>query len=76
MDHIERRLLDVLEEAIKLEREAVDRYRHGMELASEEEIRQMFERLALDEEGHEKILKERYAQIKKKLGLKIMKEDD
>jgi len=75
MEHIERKLLEVLEEAIRLEREAVERYRHGKELSSQEEVKQMFEKLAQDEEGHERILRERYGQIKKKLGLKIMKDD-
>jgi len=75
MEHIERKLLEVLEEAIKLEREAAERYRHARELSSQEEVKEMFERLAQEEEVHERILKERYAQIKKRLGLKIMKDD-
>lgn len=75
MEYIERKLLDVLEEAIRLEREAADRYRHAKELSSLGEIKEMFERLAQEEEVHEQILKERYAQIKKRLGLKIMKDD-
>ncbi|MDH5476725.1 MAG: rubrerythrin [Nitrospinota bacterium] len=72
---MERKLLEVLEEAIRLEREAADRYRHGKELASLQEIKDMFEQLALDEEGHERILKLRYSEIKKRLGLKIMKDE-
>ena len=76
MEHIERKLLEVLEEAIRMERQAAERYRMGKELAVQEEIKQMFERLANDETEHERILKERYVQIKKRLGLKIMKEDE
>ncbi|MDH5638482.1 MAG: hypothetical protein OEZ04_08325, partial [Nitrospinota bacterium] len=64
MEHIERKLLDVLVEAIRLEREAADRYRQAKELSSLEEIKEMFERLAQEEEVHEQILKDRYAQIK------------
>jgi rubrerythrin len=76
MEHIERKLLEILEQAIQMEKLAAERYRRGQELAVQEDVKLMFEKLVQDEMGHERLLKERYIQIKKKLGLKIMKEDE
>ncbi|MBI4664835.1 MAG: rubrerythrin [Nitrospinae bacterium] len=71
---VEELLLDILEEAIEEEKSSRARYLRGYELAVDEEAKKMFQRLAQDEEAHEHVLKERYYQIKKRLGLKVMKD--
>ncbi|VAX22732.1 hypothetical protein MNBD_NITROSPINAE01-313 [hydrothermal vent metagenome] len=72
--HLEEKLLDVLEEAILEEIASAARYRHALGLARDDEVRAMLEKLVHDEEAHERILKERYHEIKKRLGLKVMKD--
>lgn len=71
---IERKLLAVLEEAIEDEKMSASRYRHGVKLAVDPELKGMFEKLVADEIQHEKVLKDQYYEIKKRLGLKIISE--
>ncbi len=72
---IEHELLEILEEAIKEEIASTNRYKRGAQLAEEQDVIRMFEQLAADEAIHEKILKERYYDIKKRLGLKLINDD-
>lgn len=69
---VERKLLSILEEAIKEEKLSTARYQHGARLSVDPELKKMFEKLEADEIAHEKVLKERYYEIKKRLGLKII----
>jgi rubrerythrin len=69
---IERKLLAILEEAIEDEKLSAARYRHGAKLAVDPELKEMFDRLVDDEIQHEKVLKDQYYEIKKRLGLKII----
>ncbi|MBI5815110.1 MAG: rubrerythrin [Nitrospinae bacterium] len=71
---VEEEILAILEEAIREERESASRYQKGLALAADPEVKSMFERLIRDEETHERVLKERYYEIKKRLGLKVMKD--
>ncbi len=71
---IEEKLLKIYEEAILDEQTSAARYRHALQYAKNDEVKQMFERLIEDEENHERILKERYYEIKKRLGMKVMKD--
>ncbi|MGK7346652.1 MAG: hypothetical protein ACNS63_12675 [Candidatus Nitrospinota bacterium M3_3B_026] len=71
---IERKLLEILEEAIAEEAASADRYRRALKYARDEQARSLLERLVKDELAHEQALKERYYQIKKRLGLKVMKD--
>lgn len=75
-DLVEKELLEILEEAIQEERTSAARYRRGSKMATDPEVKNMFDRLAADEIGHEKALKERYYEIKKRLGLKVMGGDE
>ncbi len=72
---VEQKLLNVLEKAILEEQASTARYKHGASIALEGEVREMFEKLAEDELEHERLLKKQYYEIKKRLGLKVMKED-
>ncbi|VAX15048.1 hypothetical protein MNBD_NITROSPINAE03-2032 [hydrothermal vent metagenome] len=69
---VELKLLSILEEAIEEEKMSAARYRHGFKLAEDPALKKMFEKLEADEIAHEKVLKERYYEIKKRLGLKII----
>ena len=71
----EKEILSILEEAIKRERAAFNLYSRGAGLAEKKEIREIFERLALEEQGHEKLLSDIYHTYKKKLGLKVLHGD-
>ena len=73
---LEEALLKVLEEAILDEQASAARYAHGATLARDPEMIAMFEQLKVDEERHEEALKERYRSIKKRLGLKIMRDGE
>jgi rubrerythrin len=73
---VEERLLKILEEAILDEKASAARYRHGAELARDPDVKKMFDDLAADEIAHEATLKERYHEIKKRLGLKVMRDDE
>ncbi|VAX24351.1 hypothetical protein MNBD_NITROSPINAE02-136 [hydrothermal vent metagenome] len=70
---VEEKLLEILEEAIVDEKASAGRYTHALELAREDESRELLKKLARDELEHERLLKERYHEIKKRLGLKIIK---
>jgi len=69
---VELKLLSILEEAIEEEKMSAARYRHGFKLSEDPVLKKMFEKLETDEIAHEKVLKERYYEIKKRLGLKII----
>ncbi|VAX25168.1 hypothetical protein MNBD_NITROSPINAE03-1189 [hydrothermal vent metagenome] len=69
---VELKLLSILEEAIEEEKMSAARYRHGFKLSRDPVLKKMFEKLEADEIVHEKVLKERYYEIKKRLGLKII----
>ncbi|MGI5862128.1 MAG: ferritin-like domain-containing protein [Myxococcales bacterium] len=62
----ERSLFDIFAAGIEDERKAAQLYRRGAELAGRDTpLGQMFERMAREEEEHEKRLLEQYAEIKK-----------
>lgn len=71
----EEKLLKILEEAILDEIASAARYRHGLEFAQDPESIAMLEKLVKDEEAHEHALKERYYEIKKRLGMKVIDKD-
>ncbi len=73
---LEEKLLKILEEAILDEQASAARYGHGAELSRDPEMIAMFEQLQEDERRHEEALKERYRSIKKRLGLKIMRDGE
>lgn len=73
---LEEKLLKVLEEAILDEQASAARYRHGADLSTDPEMKAMFEGLEEDEKRHEEALKVRYRAIKKRLGLKIMRDGE
>ena len=62
-------LLAILEDAIADERAAQDKYRRGLERCADPEACRMFERLLREEEAHERALSQRYAEVKKRIGL-------
>jgi len=72
----EKEILSILEEAIKRERAAYNLYSRGFRLAEKAEIKNMFEKLAQEELGHEKLLTEIYHDYKKRLGLKVLHNDE
>ncbi len=74
-EKVDRELLEILEEAITEEQNSAQRYQRGAELATEGEVKAMFEKLAADEVIHEQVLRKRYYEIKKRLGLKVFKEE-
>jgi rubrerythrin len=74
-DPIEKRLIEILRVAIEDEVKAQKRYKRGALLASNPEIKEMFNRLLAEECEHERKLTETYREIKKRLGLKIFAED-
>jgi len=73
---VEQKLLLILEEAIEEEKMSAARYRHGFKLSEDPLLKKMFEKLEADEIAHEKVLKDRYYEIKKRLGLKIIVDSD
>ena len=74
-DPVEMELLKILEEAIREEKASAQRYRRGEELAGDPDAKKMFKKLVDDEVMHEKVLKERYYEIKKRLGLKVIRDE-
>jgi len=74
-DPIEKRLIEILRVAIEDEVRAQKRYKRGALLASNPEIKEMFNRLLAEESEHERKLTETYREIKKRLGLKIFSKD-
>ncbi len=73
---VERKLLVILEEAIAEEKMSAARYRTGARLADDPQLIAMFQKLADDEVEHEKALKQRYYEIKKRLGLKVVSDGE
>lgn len=71
---VEEKLLKILEEAIVDENASTERYQYALSLAKEKETRDLLEKLVKDEMEHEALLKDRYHEIKKRLGFKVMKE--
>jgi len=71
----EKELLKLLEDALVRERSAEDLYRHAAELASRPEVKKMFLKLAGEEQKHEEVLRREYHAIKKRLGLKILRDE-
>ena len=72
----EKEILGILEEAIKREKAAYRLYTRGKELSENLEIKGVFSMLADEEQGHEKLLKQVFHDYKKKLGLKVLKNDE
>lgn len=71
---IEKELLIILEESIQEEKTAHEKYKRAASRAESPEIKEMFKFLAQEELKHIELLSKRYSEVKKKLGLKIMKE--
>jgi rubrerythrin len=69
---VEEDLLEVLEDAIEDEKSSQDRYMRALEQARSQESRALFQDLLEREKEHQKLLEERYDQIKKKLEVKII----
>jgi rubrerythrin len=63
-------LLAILEAAIADERAAQQKYRKGLEHCADPEARRLFEQLLREEEAHEHALSLRYAEVKKRIGLR------
>lgn len=63
-------LLEILEAAIVEERAAQARYRRGRARCIDPQVCEVLEQLLRDEEAHEKALVARYAEVKKRLGLR------
>jgi len=57
-DSVEKKLLEILEEAIEREHLSPQRYAMGASLASDPAVKEMFLRLVEDEMSHEWILRE------------------
>lgn len=71
----EKEILKILEEAIKREQAANRLYERGASLAEKGEIKDIFTRLAQEELGHEKLVRDIYYEYKKKLGIKLLHPD-
>jgi rubrerythrin len=63
-------LLTILEEAIADERAAQEKYRRGLERCVDPEVCEAFEQLLREEQAHERVLRARYVEIKKRIGLR------
>jgi len=72
----EKEILKILEDAISREQSAYRLYSRGESLAEKGELKDIFAMLAREELGHEKLLKQVHHDYKKKLGLKLLKEED
>jgi bacterioferritin (cytochrome b1) len=62
-------LLAILEEAIADERAAQEKYRRGLERCADPAACEIFEQLLREESAHEKALRARYVEVKKRIGL-------
>lgn len=71
----EKEILRILEDAIEREKAAYRLYSRGEALAGKSELKDIFAMLAKEELGHEKLLKQVYVDYKKRLGLKVLRED-
>jgi bacterioferritin (cytochrome b1) len=63
-------LLGILEEAIADERAAQEKYRRGLERCADPEACEVFEQLLREERAHERVLRARYIEVKKRIGLR------
>jgi rubrerythrin len=63
-------LLAILEEAIADERAAQEKYRRGLERCVDPEACDVFEQLLHEERAHERVLRARYVEVKKRIGLR------
>jgi len=63
-------LLAILEEAIADERAAQEKYRRGLERCADPEACEVFEQLLGEERAHERVLRARYVEVKKRIGLR------
>ena len=63
-------LLRILEEAIADERAAQEKYRRGLERCADPEACEVFEQLLSEERAHERVLRARYVEVKKRIGLR------
>ena len=73
---VERQLLEILKEAIEKEKDSQEHFQRGVDLSTHLEIRGMFLQLLAEEKQHERLLMKRYVEIKKRLGLKVMREEE
>jgi len=72
----EKEILKIIENAIKKEAASENLYRRGMEVAMRREVKDIFAKLAGEEAKHAEILRGLYRRYKKRLGLKILRNDD
>lgn len=72
----EKEILEIIENAIKKEAVSEDLYRRGVEVAMRQEVKDVFAKLAREEAMHAEILRSLYRQYKKRLGLKILHNDE
>ncbi len=73
---LERQLLEILKEAIEKEKDSQHHFQRGADISTRSEIRKMFLRLLAEEKQHERLLMKWYVEIKKSLGLKVMREEE
>ncbi|MBI2875284.1 MAG: bifunctional riboflavin kinase/FAD synthetase [Candidatus Tectomicrobia bacterium] len=76
MIETEQRLMEILREAIEKEKDSQAHFQQGAAVATNPEIREMFLQLMAEEKQHEQILRKRYIEVKKRLGLKLMESED
>ncbi len=69
---LEEDLLEILEDAIEDEKASQERYLRALERAKSSESRALFQDLMDKEQEHQRLLEERYEQIKKRLEVKII----
>ncbi len=72
----EKEVLEILAKAMKRESDSENLYKHAAELTTRKEAKEILMRLADEESKHEVIVRELYHQTKKRLGLKILHEDE
>lgn len=69
---LEEDLLEILEDAIEDEKASQERYLRALERAKSSESRALFQDLMDRELEHQRLLEERYEQIRKRLEVKII----
>jgi len=72
----DKRLINILRKAIQSERIAYKRYIQAESYAQSKDEQKIFHSLAEEEIKHEEILMERMREMKKAIGLNVMKKDD
>jgi rubrerythrin len=75
MEYIEEELLEIIESAISAEKASQERYKIAEKLARCEESRKLFQDLQKEEKIHEEKLQKKFYEIKKALGLKVVKSE-